>query len=553
MVLLGQERRGDQHRHLLAVLDRLERGPERHLGLAEADITHHEPVHRGGRLHVVLHVDDGAELVRRLLERETVLELPLPRGVDAERVTRRRDPLLVEHHEFLGDLLDGRTDPGLGGVPVGAAHLRQRGGLTSAVEPDRLDLVRRDVEPVAAPVLEQQVVAVAAVDGPGHHPAEPGDTVLVVHDERALVQVVEELLGIATPAPGPPMGPAPPGEVGLGQHRELERRQHRAPFHGSHHEMTAGNGEIGPRAGRRQFQTVHRQQVAEPIGGRHGVRRHDHPVPVGQQLADLGDGGSDVAHDRLEPGGRERRGAGTVGHARDRPDRRVGPGQQAVEGNVQTVDVVGGDVPGPGQRRREVGLLGQDVRRPIPDPTGFEHHDQPVGRQQVGQDHVVVDQPGQPRLHAVEELTVDDPVPLLTPPRLLHEQPFRVGDGSRSGPQLAARMDLHLRDRDGGPLVGHRELRQPVDLVTPQVDADRHIGGAGEHVDDGAPHRDLPAVLHLVLPSVPEGDQLLDQFDGIDHIAAADHDRVDHRLGVEPLGQGPHGSDHDGGRGRRIA
>ena len=56
-VLAGQHRRRDQHRDLLAVLGRLERGPQRDLGLAVADVADDEPVHRPARLHVDLDLD----------------------------------------------------------------------------------------------------------------------------------------------------------------------------------------------------------------------------------------------------------------------------------------------------------------------------------------------------------------------------------------------------------------------------------------------------------------------------------------------------------------
>ncbi len=79
------------------------------------------------------------------------------------------------------------------------------------------------------------------------------------------------------------------------------------------------------------------------------------------------------------------------------------------------------------------------------------------------------------------------------------------------GQQLPAGEELHLGAVDGGALVGHRELAQAVDLVAPEVDADRLVGGGREDVDDRAPHGDLAPVLDLVLPAVAEVDELLDQ------------------------------------------
>ena len=77
-VLDGQHRRRHEHRHLLAGLDGLERRPHRQLGLAVADVAAQEPVHGDGLLHVGLDLADGADLVRRLLVRERLLELHLP-------------------------------------------------------------------------------------------------------------------------------------------------------------------------------------------------------------------------------------------------------------------------------------------------------------------------------------------------------------------------------------------------------------------------------------------------------------------------------------------
>ena len=88
-MLLGQHGRRHEHRHLLAVLDRLERGPHRHLGLAVADVAAQQPVHRPRLLHVLLDLFGRRDLVVRRLVRELGLELPLPLGV---RRIRRAQP-----------------------------------------------------------------------------------------------------------------------------------------------------------------------------------------------------------------------------------------------------------------------------------------------------------------------------------------------------------------------------------------------------------------------------------------------------------------------------
>ncbi len=79
-------RRGKE-RNLLAVHDGLERGPHRHFGLAVANVSAQEAVHRRGRLHVLLYGGRRGGLIRRQFVREGLLELFLPVRVRAEGVT----------------------------------------------------------------------------------------------------------------------------------------------------------------------------------------------------------------------------------------------------------------------------------------------------------------------------------------------------------------------------------------------------------------------------------------------------------------------------------
>ena len=77
-MLLGQQRGGHQDGDLLSILDGLEGGPDRDLGLAVADVAADQPVHRDDLLHVPLDLIDSRKLVGRLHEAERVLELALP-------------------------------------------------------------------------------------------------------------------------------------------------------------------------------------------------------------------------------------------------------------------------------------------------------------------------------------------------------------------------------------------------------------------------------------------------------------------------------------------
>ena len=131
---------------LLAVLHRLERGAHRDLGLAEADVAAHQAVHRDRALHVALDVVDGLQLVGRLLERERLLHLVLPRRVGREGVARRGQPLPVEHDQLLGDLAHRAAHPRPLLLEVGAAHAVERRRLAAGVLAHEPDLVGGHVD-----------------------------------------------------------------------------------------------------------------------------------------------------------------------------------------------------------------------------------------------------------------------------------------------------------------------------------------------------------------------------------------------------------------------
>ena len=77
---------------------------------------------------------------------------------------------------------------GLGLVPIGATHPAERRRVAAGVVTHRVDLVARDVQLVAAAVLEQQVVALDAADGSGDHALEARHAVDLVHHVVADLQ-----------------------------------------------------------------------------------------------------------------------------------------------------------------------------------------------------------------------------------------------------------------------------------------------------------------------------------------------------------------------------
>ena len=222
-------------------------------------------------LHVALQFLDRRALVGRLDERERVLHLVLPRRVLTEGVALGVDPLLVQHHEFLGDLADGGPDLALGLGEVAAAEAVQRRRLAADVLAERVDLVGRDVELVAALVRDEQVVALDAADRALDHALVLADAVLVVHDVVAGLEVLERGRALALAGAGLAVRPPPTGEVGLGDDGDLGVGQGAAT-------MERGDDDVPTRLGRRRSPPG-RSANSRPWSRRICRSRSAEPVP----------------------------------------------------------------------------------------------------------------------------------------------------------------------------------------------------------------------------------------------------------------------------------
>ncbi len=336
-VLLREQRRRDEDRDLATVLHGLERGAQRDLGLAEADVAAHQAVHRGRRLHVGLDRVDRLELVRGLLERERRLDLVLPGRVRRERVPLGRESPLVEHDQLLGDLGDRRAHLGLRPGEVRPAHLVELRCLATRVQPDGVDLVRGHVELVATAVLEQQVVALDSSHRASRHPREPADPVDLVHHVVARAEILEERLRVASRRASDTVGTATTGQVRLGEQGEPRSGQDRAALDRCDDDPPAGPAQLGlaRRVEDREGAPVLRQQLLEPRR-RHGpVRADHHGEAVVDELTELTDEPLAVTADGRPPERGDRRGVRGVRERREGPHRCSGVHQQPVEVDVE--------------------------------------------------------------------------------------------------------------------------------------------------------------------------------------------------------------------------
>ena len=200
-VLLGEDRGRHEHQHLLAGVGRLERGAQRDLGLAVADVAADQAVHRALGLHVPLDVLDRLALVGRLAVREGGLEVAQPVGVGREREAAPAAALGVEVEQLAGELLGGAAGARLHRLPARAAELGERRVLAAGadVARDLRELVDRHEDAVGALELEVEVVARDAGDGLGVEAGEAREAVVLVDDDVAGAEVGERAEQAAAP------------------------------------------------------------------------------------------------------------------------------------------------------------------------------------------------------------------------------------------------------------------------------------------------------------------------------------------------------------------
>ena len=315
--------------------------------------------------------------------------------------------------------------------------------------------------------------------------------------------------------------------------------------------MGPRSGQTLRRTGRGDGHAVDQQAFGQPAGGAGPVGDDDDPVAVGKEGGQPPRDAILVARRTIPTRGDDGGDVGSIGYGVERPHRCPGVDEQAIPVGVQPGEpgVVG--TPRDGQGGGQVGLFGPQVGDTVAQPARFDGQHERIVVDEVEQHPFVAGQPWQPRFHAVEQLAVGEAVPLLPPPRLLGDQGLGPGPHLVVGNELAARMDLDLGPGHGGPLVGHPELGEPVDLITPQVDAHRGVGRRRPHVDDRTPYRQLAAVFDLVLAPIPGGHQVGDEGPLVDLVTGAEPSgRTLAGPGTQPLDQGPTGShDHPGSVG----
>ena len=122
-MLLCQDRSRNQICHLLAILHRLERRPDRNLGFTVSDIPADQPIHDTMTLHVLLRLGDRPQLIIGLFIRKCFLKLFLPYGIRRICKAFLLLPYRIEVHQFFRNACHMSFYPGLRRLPCRTAQL----------------------------------------------------------------------------------------------------------------------------------------------------------------------------------------------------------------------------------------------------------------------------------------------------------------------------------------------------------------------------------------------------------------------------------------------
>ena len=181
-------KQGGRHDHcdLLAVHDRHESGTERHLGLAEPNVTAYQPIHRPAGGEITQHAVDGGLLVLGLLVRKSGAEFVVQAVTDGEMGGLTQLPLSGNLDQFVRDLANAALHARLARLPGTAAEpIKVDVGLLRAIARKQLDVLHRQEQLVAAGIVDLEAVVGGAGSFDRAQPDKAPDAVIDVHDQIA--------------------------------------------------------------------------------------------------------------------------------------------------------------------------------------------------------------------------------------------------------------------------------------------------------------------------------------------------------------------------------
>ena len=163
-----------------------EGGAQRDLGLAEADVAAHQPVHRPAGREIVEHRIDGGELVLGLVIGKARAELVIGALLGREPGRLAQLALGRDLDQLARHLADALLHARLARLPRAAAEpVEIDRGLLRAVARQELDVLDRQEELVVAGVVDFEAVVRRAGRLDGLQPDEAADAVVDMNHEIA--------------------------------------------------------------------------------------------------------------------------------------------------------------------------------------------------------------------------------------------------------------------------------------------------------------------------------------------------------------------------------
>ena len=186
-MLATKQRGGGDHRDLLAVHGDDEGGAQRNLGLAEADIAAHQPVHGPARAKVAQDLLDRLGLVVGLGIGKARGKFIIDAGGRQHGIGGSGRPHRGRAHQLLGDVLQALLDSCLARLPLHAAQpVELDGRILRAVARQHFDVLDGHIELVVALVDHLQAVMGSAANIEGLEPFVAPDAMIGMDDEIAL-------------------------------------------------------------------------------------------------------------------------------------------------------------------------------------------------------------------------------------------------------------------------------------------------------------------------------------------------------------------------------
>ena len=556
-VLLGEQGGRAQHGDLLAAGHGDERGAQCDLGLAEADVAAHQPVHREAGAHVLDDRVDRRLLVGCFLEPEAFGEGFVVARLELEGVALARGAQRVEVEQLGGRVADLLRRLLLRLVPIAAAQLVQRCGvgIGAAVAADQVQLCDRDVELGVVGVLQMEELARAAVaELERLEPEVAADAVFDVDNRVAHTQLREVAdhrfdVARALPTAAAQATRACRIELGLGQDRDARVGQDEAAVHRSDAERQRS-------VARQETVEVGRVCRRDSVLGEHLGHRFAASGGVGQDQR----AAAELRQKRAQP---RQRILGLprdrdVGHRGEALGRAIAE-RDAREGLARDEELLGIEIE---PFRRQTGTLRvladepeavlrlppEALTRVLDRPVQHQHA---VVRQVVEQGGGRVEEQGQVVLdarvrHAEADVLVERRARRIAleglAPAVAERGAARLVEG-----KLPAGQDADVADRIQRALRVRIEGLDRVDALVEQVEAKRQPCAHREHVEQAAADRELAGGDHLRDVLVTGQHELRAQAFREQAFALAEEERVagDVAGGRKPLQRGRRRHDQD--------